>query len=51
MLINEKIIPTFLIINKFDIIMLANTITANYLRLVDVFPIQSIKNILKSKYF
>lgn len=41
--------PSFLIINRFDFILLEASQTQNYLRLVDAYSIGSVKSIYRSK--
>lgn len=48
-MINQKPESAFLIINRFDFILLEPSPIQNYLRLVDAYSLSSIKSILRSK--
>lgn len=48
-IINQKPESAFLIINRFDFILLEPSTIQNYLRLVDAYSLSSIKYILRSK--
>lgn len=48
-IINQKPESAFLIINRFDFILLENSSVLNYLRLVDAYSLSCIKYILRSK--
>jgi hypothetical protein len=47
--VNQRPESSFLIINRFDFILLEPSQTQNYLRLVDAYSINSVKSIYRSK--